>query len=187
MGKKWQLIQHNEEARQLIVGLCAQGYHSKDIAGQMKDSGLIEQCTEEDVEHWRKTNTAAIANFARKNADDIVRRCVRAERPFRIAELDKLCGHFARVIPQLVDESPLHAAKVGEAYLKLVNQLAVETGQLQQKGTSNTLIAVFQNANPEEKKRLIEQYSALHESIRKLGPVGNQEKIIEGDFTEMKE
>lgn len=181
-GKNWLALHENDQVRELMLQMSAQGISDAQIAVYMTASELAGNVEPQDVAYYKTANATEIVSYAQKHADKIIGKSLRAQKGYRIGELDRLLGLFAESIPELIQSKPNMAAQLMKTYISGLDHLGKETGELQgSTEQKNTWIEMLQNANAEEKVEIMEHLASLdrlQRNLKKRLP----EAIIEGEF-----
>jgi len=160
----------SDEVRELLLELCALGYTDTDIADRLRQTGLVNRVTADEVRAYKVECVAEITSYIQKHSKHIIGKAVRAQKPFRIGEMDQLADMLIRAIPQWIDAKPNLAAQLGKLYLDTLKQLSAETGDLEgAQDTRNKFIETYQRANAEQKVKMMEALAVLDEVERQVG------------------
>lgn len=181
-GKNWLALHENDQVRELMLQMSAQGISDAQIAVYMTDSGIAGDVKTEDVAYYKTANASAITDYAKKHADKIIGKSLRAQKGYRIGELDRLLGIFAESIPELIQSKPTVAAQLMKTYISGLDHLGKETGELQgSTEQKNTYIELLQAASPEDKIEIMQLLAGLDKLQRKVKKQ-LPEAIIDAEF-----
>lgn len=168
--KNWLALHEEAAVRELTLQLCAEGNTDLQVAQHLRESGLVMQCTQEDIKYYRTANAPEIAAYIEKNSKALFGKIARTKKAYRVGELDKLLGLLIEKIPAWLDAKPNIAAQLMKVYLQGSQQLAVETGDLMgATEPKNQWIEMLQQANPEQKEAIMKALLELDTVSKQIG------------------
>lgn len=186
----WLALHSDSHVREMILQLCAQGKSNGEIAELVRQSGLVDIITPEDVDYYKKHNAREINAYLQRNAKDVLGAVTRSNKSFRLGEMDALSAAIIKNVYGILETEPSKAVPLMKVYVTLQEQIGKQSGDLQgDTGQTNTYLEAMQDGTPEERTqlaRLIADVDVLVRAIkrRKIAALGLPEaRVIEAEFT----
>jgi len=185
------VVYETPEAEALMTNLCAQGYPDDEVARMMRESGLVEQMTEEFVQKFRKHSARAITQYSERAAKDLISSIPRSKKAYRIGQMDKLLNVLLSGALKFADDKPLWAARLATVYFQGLDKIANEVGDFSGGEIENRWVQLLNEGDMEQKKALTSKLLELEEIAKEIQSKKSREKggimsvdveAIDGEF-----
>ena len=180
-----------DEAQKKLLKLCVLGRSNVSIVTAMKSAG-VNGLKVSDVAAFKRANEDEIAQALARYGDDMLLGCHHVKPEFRISQL----GEIAEVLHEngmvMIEEEDVGSAtKLLGLYLKVMQELSSNVGELKASTKENKFIAKMANATPERRmkiqKMMVElknELDACENATPEVSVYGETEAddVIDADF-----
>jgi len=176
----WLALHENRDVRELILELSAQGLPDVVIAKQIRQTGLVERITPEDVTYYKTRNAAEITAYVQKNSKQLLAKSINTSNTYRVGALDRLLEIVYQKINELIETGDIKGANmlIGN-YLKGQQQMGLAVGDITTTtDPKNTWIEVMQKLTPRQR----ETFTALLVQLDKIAREAGQSHLLSADI-----
>jgi hypothetical protein len=160
-----------DEAQKKLLKLCVLGRSNTSIVAAMEAAG-VDGIKTSDVAAFKRANEEEISQALERCSNDLLLGCHQVKPEFRISQL----GEIAEVLHEngmamIAEEDVGSATKILGLYLKMMQELSSNVGELKAATKENKFIAKMANATPDQR---IEIQRMMIELQAKLDACDNQ-------------